>query len=197
MGETRKLFPAAGAGVRLTNLLLSAGEVVLRMPTDEEWMVFQRRFRSVLSRETEALAVADAFFRELAVEGSATVDAEDADYLLGRLLRFELTKAQEEDGRFELGAEALGGVAVTLRFRVPTVRRLRKDGDSPSVAADLALFDELLDETEGYAGAVPAYHKRPAAQALRAALYTRAAEIEQADFFDLTAATDGAGAKAS
>lgn len=188
-----KTFPAAGTGVRLKNPLVSDGRMVaLRMPTDEEYAALRRRMDMVSGRRDEELALADGLLRELATDGAAGIDPDAADYILGRLVSFTLTRAKidPDRGDFEVRAVALGGVEVGIRFKLPSVRRLRED-QALTLALAEKLFDEFVTETEGYAGAVPNYHKHSAALALVDGLFGMAAEVEEADFFDLTAPMAG------
>lgn len=190
MAETTRKFPAAGMGVRLKNPLVD-GAVTLRMPTDEEYAALRRRLEQAEGRRDEELALSDGLFQELHVEGGSSVDPDGADYLLGRLLQFEPLAAKVDGETFLVRAAVLAGLIVSFRFRLPSVRRLREEPGSLTLPLGVKLFDEFVASTEGYAGAVPNYHKHAAAVLLREGLFQSAAEVETVDFFDLTAPTTG------
>lgn len=197
---TTKKFPVAGTGVRLKNHLVGGGELVtLRMPTDDEYAAYRRRAMQVRGQADEELALADGLFRELAEDGATGVEPDDADYLLGRLMRFDLTAAHldGERGDFVVRAQAMGGLEVGMRFKLPSVRRLREESAGLTLPEAVRLFDEFVTETSGYEGAVPNYHKHSAALALREGLYQLAAEAETVDFFDRTAPTTGSAVPAA
>lgn len=187
-----KEFPKAGSGVRVKNPLVAGETVVaLRLPTDEQYAALMRRLERVRGKHEEELALADGLFRELVLE-SVHVDPDAADYLIGRLTSLEVLAAELDGDRYVVSGQVFGRVKVRFRFKLPSVARLRDDGDELGLAGGVKLFDELLEDAEGYAGDVPNYHKYPAVLAMRMAIYAKAYEVEEADFFDPDAGVSGA-----
>ncbi len=180
--------------------------VRVRFPSDEEWLVRQRRRKVIVKNlgrgmsetttaggeEVDAALLAKIRANEDAVE----VDPFEASRVIEQLSQADVDDVVPVGGSFRVATRVLGGMTTHLMktpsakdvfeyrrsfFRAIDLQYGRQE-ITLNLAAAAALYGKLCEATEGYVGAVPIIHKAVVAKATVDALDMALQEDREANF---------------
>lgn len=156
--------------------------VRVRFPSDEEWIERQRRRKIIikqLGRGVSETTIPNAeevdadLFRKIRADDDEEVDAYEASRILEQLSLAEVDDVIPEGPAFRVLLRVPGGITAHV-LRLPSAkdviehrRGFARILDLPfnrqeltvNLAAAGALYQKLIQATEGYAGAVPVIHQ--------------------------------------
>ncbi len=162
--------------------------VRVRFPSDEEWIERQRRRKIIikqLGRGVSETTIPNAeevdadLLRKIRADEAEEVDAYEASRILEQLSLAEVDDVVPEGAAFRVLLRVPGGTTAHV-LRVPSAkdvieyrRGFARILDLPfnrqeltvNLAAAGALYQKLVQATEGYAGAVPIIHQAVAVKA--------------------------------
>lgn len=199
MAENRRLYPKAGAGVVYRNPVLSQKEIRFRVPTDQDYVAFQRRLGRAADTDAR-LRLAGELLESLSTGEPIGLEDAEADLVLGRLERWQASP-EGRDGLVVVSGPAFLGIACTHVFRMPSLGELHHLGREEAKEGLMLRAHEQFwrqhveaDQTEGYEGEPPIWHKSRAVVALSLYCDRLSVEEEGGDFFDPAAAGESGAA---
>jgi len=156
---------------------------VVRFPSDQEWLDYQRDIR-VITRslgggrsQTDVPDSEEAaldLFRKIEVTGGAAViEPYEAEQVIDAIGRARVDSVERIPGGFRVGLEVPGGLVIHESVH-PTAKQLQRfdrhyaqqtqlPHNRTETIVNLAIAEELYDKIQtgatGYAGAVPVNHK--------------------------------------
>lgn len=166
--------------------------VIVRWPTDEEWIaaskskkiVFSAAGRGETRTEVEGHEDAAASLLEKIRQSGDELDAAEALYVVERITQTRIDDAIR-DGAHIVIAMRVPGADTRHTFRVPSIGELRNYRRNASnllsakrgkqiirvnLQADADLYDKLIVSSEGYVNQVPIAHKNSAIAEMLTAL---------------------------
>lgn len=156
-------------------------EVVVRFPSDEELIARMSAQKTIVRNLGRGKAITEPasatekidfdLFNKIKVSG-ADLDEYEAQRLMGKLLRAEVTDARREGPKFVVELDTAGGKTLHT-LRMPTAKQVieyrravvsiidcrRHQEIRMNLAASQDLYDKLFESVEGYEGPVPVVHK--------------------------------------
>ena len=188
MSENKAVFDAS----RQVEIKLQSAEgtktITVRFPTDEEWVERQRRRKIIIKQlgrgisETVIPSSEDAdaeLLAKLRVEDGPDVDAFEASRILEQLGQADVDDVVPEAGAFRVLVRVPGGITAHV-LRMPSAKDVieyrrafarildlpfNKQELTVNLGAAGTLYQNLCQETEGYAGSVPVVHQAVAVKA--------------------------------
>jgi len=163
--------------------------VLVRFPTDEEWIERQKSRRTIIRQLGRGMTETDvrggeeadaALLASIRVGEGPELDPYEAARVIDRIGQADVEDVRREANSYRVALRVPGGETVHL-LKMPTQRQIMEYRrsfvrlvDLPyghqelriNMAAAGALYDELAEAAEGYAGAVPIVHKVPVLQAV-------------------------------
>lgn len=184
----KRLFPAAGKVFTYRNGLLD-GPVRMRLPTDKEYAALSRREAEADGDEKKVRAI-DLELMEHLTEGPCSLTGSEASFVIAHVTGLRCRPAEKpgDGGRLEIRAETYGGLETRHVFRAPTLAAV-SEADLTTSRLREEFYDRHAERAEGYAGAVPLFHKSQAALALYSEASLLAVGTPEADDFFETGGT--------
>ena len=180
------------------NMRTSAGtaNIVVRWPTDEEWIAHNKRKRIVQTNigrgvHTSVQDTGEAdlkLYESIKLDGAPPLNTDEATYIIELIARCEVTSLEVGAEEAAVQLTLVKGAEAKHAMRIPTIgemRRLQRLATvmvlpysrfqiRPNLEAAAALWDQCGGRAEGYAGPVPNIHKDAAIRAVIQALENEA-----------------------
>jgi hypothetical protein len=179
--------------------------ILLRPPTDEEWIARQRRViihvirrgRGITENDIDSMTADAALYNAIKSEDSPDLAPEEAAAVITQMMRCEVNDVKLELDQAWVTMTTAGGSHVAHCLKLPTTldvtkwrRGMARFIDMPhgrqqvrtNIQPTLELYEKCYIAADGYVNGVPALHKDTAMQAVVNACESGAEALKEEDF---------------